>query len=586
MSNDVEIVVKVTNQGAAGAKAAMSDVDKIRSKTESAGKAAVKWGALTKVGGLAVEGAAHIAGAAIHTVSDFFVQGVKDAASYQVLQKKTAQVIKSTGNEAHISVKGIQNLASSLESMSGVDEELIINSQNVLATFTGIKNVGKDKIFDQATKSALDMSVALGVDLQGASIQVGKALNDPVKGITALSRVGVSFTDQQKKVIASLVKTGDTAGAQKVILKELNKEFGGAAQAAGNTFAGSVARAKDVLADTGRTIGQALLPKLTHLVDKFAKELPKAISNFQRGYNGMKLNAGDSSIAKSGAEVRDLQTALGGAGAAFGSTSGKAVTWGSILSAQLDDVTSFATDLTQEWDVMSTGAVNAWHRIDKEGTKSGEDIDKMFGKLPGSIGRHFDEAAARAEASQRRIQIAINATSADHLQAEIGKMETGLRRLGQEKPTPKVDADIRRLTAKVAAARRQLASLHNVKLTVTTVFKKVGSPYGGPGQGLGVIAPGQAHGGVIGAAASGGVRNGLTMVGEHGRELVNLAPGSQVHSNGDTERMMAGGGGVQTIILSVEAGNDTATSAWLALMIRNFVRVKGAGNVQTAFGKN
>ena len=30
---------------------------------------------------------------------------------------------------------------------------------------------------------------------------LGKALNDPVKGITALGRAGVTFTDEQKKQI-------------------------------------------------------------------------------------------------------------------------------------------------------------------------------------------------------------------------------------------------------------------------------------------------------------------------------------------------------------------------------------------------
>jgi phage-related minor tail protein len=207
-------------------------------------------------------------------------KGVKDAESYQTLQLKTQAVLKSTGDVAGTSVKQIQDLAGSLESLSGVDEELIINSQNVLLTFTGIRNeAGKgNDIFTQGTKAALDLSVALGTDLQGATIQVGKALNDPIKGITALQRVGVSFTAAQKDQVAAMVKAGDTMGAQKLILGELTKEFGGAAKAAGSGFSGSMARVQDAVGDAFRSVGQKLLPKLTSLTDWLAdKGIPKVV---------------------------------------------------------------------------------------------------------------------------------------------------------------------------------------------------------------------------------------------------------------------------------------------------------------------
>lgn len=255
--------------------------DRISQAATSAGnslgglaKRGVVLGAAMKVGSAAIG----LAGTAVGKLGGFLVQGVKDAVSYQTVTAKTAAVLKSTGDASGQSVAGIKSQAAALETLSGVDEELIINSQNVLATFTNIKNTGKDKIFDQATKSALDMSVALKTDLQGASIQVGKALNDPIKGVGALSRVGVTFTDGQKKMIAQMVKTGDTAGAQKVILAELNKEFGGAAKAAGAGAAGDWARFQDTISDTGRAIGQGLLPVLTTVMKWLNDKLPGAIA--------------------------------------------------------------------------------------------------------------------------------------------------------------------------------------------------------------------------------------------------------------------------------------------------------------------
>ncbi len=233
--------------------------------------------ALGILGGAAA--AAAVAGVA--AISAGIVKGVSDAAEYQQLAAKTAAVLTSTGNAAGQSVKGIQDRAAALESMSGIDETLIINGQNVLATFTQVRDqvgAGND-IFTQATKAALDMSVALGTDLQGANVQLGKALNDPIKGITALGRAGVSFTQAQKDQIKTLVQHGDTLGAQKIILGELSKEFGGAAKAAGEGFSGSMERAKDAVGDAFREVGTALLPVLTDLANWFTTEgMPRIVA--------------------------------------------------------------------------------------------------------------------------------------------------------------------------------------------------------------------------------------------------------------------------------------------------------------------
>lgn len=208
---------------------------------------------------------------------------VSAAADYQKLGFQTAAVLKSTGNAANTSVKGIQDLAGNLEQLSGVDEALIINSENVLATFTKVNNgvgAGND-VFDQATKAALNMSSALGTDLQGTTIQVGKALNDPIKGITALSRAGVSFTEQQKSQIKAMVASGDTMGAQKLILGELSTEFGGAAEAAGKGFAGSLARLKDTVSDAGRNLATKLLPTIADTADALNSLLKGDFTGFK-----------------------------------------------------------------------------------------------------------------------------------------------------------------------------------------------------------------------------------------------------------------------------------------------------------------
>jgi hypothetical protein len=239
-------------------------------------------GTMSKVGTVL----AGVAAGGVLALGAAMVQGVKDAESYQSLQLKSAAVLKSTGNVAGTSVKQIDALASTLETMSGVDEELIINSQNVLATFTKVRNeAGKgNDIFTQGTKAALNLSTALGTDLQASTIQVGKALNDPIKGVTALQRVGVSFTATQKDQIAAMVKSGDTMGAQKLILGELSTEFGGAAKAAGGGFSGAIARLKDVFGDAFRDLAIKYLPDLTRLADWMAKNAPAAIAKAEQAF--------------------------------------------------------------------------------------------------------------------------------------------------------------------------------------------------------------------------------------------------------------------------------------------------------------
>ncbi len=209
--------------------------------------------------------------------------GVASFKAFSDAQKVSAQtraVIKSTGGAANVTARQVDTLANSIAGYSGQDDEAIKSGANLLLTFTNIRNgVGKNnKIFDQATRTIADMSQGLGQDLKSSAIQLGKALNDPIKGVTALSRVGVSFTAGQKKQIESLVKSGKTMKAQKLILRELNKEFGGSAKAFGDTAAGRMAKLKTAIGNLGESFGQALLP----FVKKAAEWLQKLVDWFQQ----------------------------------------------------------------------------------------------------------------------------------------------------------------------------------------------------------------------------------------------------------------------------------------------------------------
>jgi hypothetical protein len=179
---------------------------------------------------------------------------------------QTDAVLKSTGNAANTTAGAVSKLANALATKTGVDDEAIQAGENMILTFKNISNeAGKgNDIFDRTTKAVLDMSVAMGQDMKSSAIQVGKALNDPIAGISALSRVGVTFSEAQKKQIEGMVKHNDLLGAQKIILGELTSEFGGSA-AAQATASGKMSVALGNLAET---IGGLLAPAITAVLEK------------------------------------------------------------------------------------------------------------------------------------------------------------------------------------------------------------------------------------------------------------------------------------------------------------------------------
>jgi hypothetical protein len=308
-------------------------IDTIGGKMTNLAGVVVKSFGVAAVGGIAAFGAA-------------MVSGIKSAQSYQDVVAATAAVIKSTGNAAHISVDGLKTMAGQLETLSGVDEELILHGENVLATFTRVRNeVGKgNDIFNQATQAALNMSVALGEDLQSANIQLGKALNDPIKGLAALQRVGVMFTASQKEQIKTMVASGNIMGAQKVILKELTTEFGGAAKAAGGGLSGAIAHLKDVLSDGARDIATQYLPQLTNMTNWFSDRAPQAVQ----------FTA--DAIEKIGKVI-----------------AGESKTWGPLISNGLSKVLDVGK--------MIAAQAKTWGPAISDGVRNGLDIGKSIGLM-------------------------------------------------------------------------------------------------------------------------------------------------------------------------------------------------------------
>lgn len=254
-------------------------------------------------------------------------------------------VLTSTKGVANVTTDAAQQLADSLGAQNGLSRatsEAIMGGESMLLTFTNIRNGVKDtdKIFDMATKTTLDMATAMNggaapsaEQMSKQAIQLGKALNDPIKGIGALSKVGVTFTDQQKKQIETLVKSGDVMGAQKVILNELATEFGGAAAASAQTFAGRMDTLREKFGDVQDKLANALMPALETVVSWLSS--PQVLSAISAMVDGLinGIGAAFQFISDAGAVVIPIVTGLWTAFSGFFSalSSGQDI-WGAFVS--------------------------------------------------------------------------------------------------------------------------------------------------------------------------------------------------------------------------------------------------------------
>lgn len=227
--------------------------DEVSSTASSIGSSLGTLG--TIAGGVALAGVAAFGSA--------LIDGIGDAREAQQVMAQTEAVIASTGGAAGLTAEQISDMAASLSAASGKSlfgDSDIQKGQNLLLTFTNISET-----MPEATQTMLDMAQALGTDVAGGAVSLGKALNDPIAGISALSRVGVTFTEEQKAQIKTMQEAGDMAGAQRVILAELNKEFGGSAEAAAKAD-GGVAQFWDRIGEAKETLGAAVLPLLNVFV--------------------------------------------------------------------------------------------------------------------------------------------------------------------------------------------------------------------------------------------------------------------------------------------------------------------------------
>lgn len=206
------------------------------------------------------------------TVVDFFKSSIEAANESNRVMAQTNAVLASTGGVAGYTAQQISQMATSIQNTTPIADEAAQAGINMLLTFTNIRSQ-----LPAATQAMVDMATAMngGVtpgaeELRGTAIQLGKALQDPVVGMTALRRVGVAFTDTQMEMVQGMVDNNNLMGAQKFILGELSKEFGGSAAAQAKTFEGRMQMLGNTINNFQEDVGNAVIPAITYLTTAFS----------------------------------------------------------------------------------------------------------------------------------------------------------------------------------------------------------------------------------------------------------------------------------------------------------------------------
>lgn len=210
----------------------------------------------------------------------------KSVSAFDAQEKAVASVrngLELTKDASGKTLDGLLKQASELQKNSLFGDEQILS--DVTAQFLTFGNI-TGTVFDRAQQATVNLAAKTKKDLQGTGMQLAKALDDPIKGVNRLSLAGVLFTDQQKAQIKVLQESGDTMGAQNIILTELEDKYGGAAATAAKAGSGPLKQLQMRFEDITEIIGEGLMPILTAVGNVLGK-VATVIENNKEAFMGI-----------------------------------------------------------------------------------------------------------------------------------------------------------------------------------------------------------------------------------------------------------------------------------------------------------
>ena len=189
--------------------------------------------------------------------------------SFRVLAEREADFatlangLTRVSTDAPKAAKALRAMADELGFETLFDEKAF---QKGFALLTSFKNIGIES-YGRVAETAADLAQINQVDLKSSFLQLAKALSDPTRGLTALSRSGVIFTETQREMILELHKSGQEMEAQAAILKIVEGSYKGAARSAAEGLAGAFDTLGQKVRDFNEALGGAASPFMEPLVE-------------------------------------------------------------------------------------------------------------------------------------------------------------------------------------------------------------------------------------------------------------------------------------------------------------------------------
>lgn len=250
------------------------------------------------------------AGEALHKITELVKdevgEWIKAATEASEVDAQLVQAVKSTGGAAGFTAKQLADMATELEHVSTFSDEAVKSAQTLLLKFKDIKGDN----FREATELAVDMAARMRTDVATAAEDLGRKLNDPTRAIQLMKREGIALTEQQESMIEALLAVGDKAAAQRIVMNELEKAYGGAAEAAANAAGGGIKQLQEQIGDIREELGQKLLdaigdvtPALKFLAEEGGRALKRLIdqvlafgSSFADSVGGQGVDAAEKFV--------------------------------------------------------------------------------------------------------------------------------------------------------------------------------------------------------------------------------------------------------------------------------------------------
>lgn len=470
--------------------------------------------------------------------------------------------VRSTGMAAGLTARQLQDMAAGMQKITTFgDEDILAKVTAPLLTFTQISGPQ----FEQAQRAVLDLSTVLEMDLKSAALQVGKALNDPARGLSMLSRAGIQFSEEQTNIIKQLQKTGEIAKAQEVILTELATQFGGQSQAAAERGLGPLRQLSNEWGDLQEKMGGVVaqgIPLLTgglklvnQGIDLQAEGLRRHISLFTR----LKDAIVDAHVAALryavGAPDRPVVTADAGGGPGQTIAGGKG---GRV--PELFNVGGYRFGGTDPFDELRAGLKAQTAALTAESRRAG-------GTIAASVGEGLAETdpwAGLRESTDTAFGYV--ADRGEWLARSIGSNFVRMNEQGQVE-----FASLRSIGAQIF---NQLASN-----ALSQFFAPVGQLFSSFGRGFGFSGGGAAGPGFAGWFADGGnIPAGMVgIAGERGPELIE-GPANVVPM-----KSIGAAGPVYSPVYNIDArGADAGVEQRLAAMLAAYDRKRAPEIIREA----